>query len=309
MNNTLIAIGRSKLLYDSIIYLKNSGYIFKAIITDKAYDEYDIKEGDFEKLAGDISAQFYLTNNLSSQNIKQLIIDENIDLAISANWKYIFDSSFLGLFKNGILNLHLGNLPDYKGNATANWAIINGETCIYANIHKMTIDLDAGDIISKAKIEIKGNTYIGDILDEVQKLAPILFEDSVKKIKNDSNYYLEKGEKKGLRCFPRLPEYSQINWNENGENIYRLIRASSRPYSGAFTFLDNKKVIIWRANIFTPDNLFLAVPGHIVEINKDSGSVFVACKDCFIEVTEIEVDMSIVKPASFLKSIRLRFCS
>ena len=309
MNNTLIAIGRSKLLYDSIIYLKNNGYIFKAIITDKAYGEYDIKEDDFEKLAEDISARFYLTNNLSLHNIKQLIINENIDLAISANWKYIFESSFLDLFRNGILNLHLGNLPNYKGNATVNWAIINGETYIYASILKMTIDLDAGDIISKAKIEITENTYIGDILDKVKELAPILFEEAITKIRENPNYFLEAGIKRGLRCYPRLPEYSQINWMDSGENIHRLIRASSRPYSGAFTFLDNKKIIIWRANIVRPENSFLAVPGHIVEIDKESGSIFVACKDVFLEVTEIEVENDILKPASFLKSIRLRFRS
>jgi methionyl-tRNA formyltransferase len=309
MNNTLIAIGRSKLLYDSIIYLKNKGYIFKAIITDKAYGEYDIKEDDFEKLAGDISAQFHLTNNLSSQNIKQLIINENIDLAISANWKYIFESSYLNLFKNGILNLHLGNLPDYKGNATANWAILNGEKFIYANVHKVEIDLDTGDILSRAKIEISENTYIADILADTCKVAPLLFEEAIAKIRENPEYFIEAGSKKGMRCYPRLPEYNQINWFDSGENIFRLIRASSRPYSGAFTFLDNKKIIIWRANIVRPENSFLAVPGHIVEIDKESGSIFVACKDVFLKITEIEVENDILKPASFLKSIRLRFRS
>lgn len=309
MNNALIAIGRSRLLYDTIVYLINKGYIFKAIITDEAYDEYDIKENEFEKLARKINAQFYSTKKLLSQNITQFVTEENIDLAISVNWKYIFESSFLELFKKGILNLHLGNLPDYKGNATPNWAIINGESFIHANIHKMTIDLDAGDIISKTKIEINDDTYIGDILDTTQKIAPMLFEDAIKKIQSDSNYYLEKGIKKGLRCFPRLPEYSQINWYEKGENIYRLIRASSKPFCGAFTFLHGKKVIIWRACIHKPEDPFLAVPGHIVNINSESGSVSVACKDCFLEITEIEVDNIVMQPASLIKSIRMRFQS
>ena len=51
------------------------------------------------------------------------------------------------------------------------------------------------------------------------------------------------------------------------------------------------------------------MPGHIVEIDKESGLIFVACKDVFLEVTEIEVENDILKPASFLKSIRLRFRS
>jgi methionyl-tRNA formyltransferase len=305
----MIAIGRSRLLYSSISYLWDKGYSFDAIITDTAYEEYDVKESDFMELASRVGARFFLIKNLSIPEVIDFISKRKIDIAISVNWGSIIDSSFISLFKNGIFNLHLGNLPNYKGNATPNWAIISGEKFIYVNIHKMDIDVDSGDILSRAKIEINNDTYVADILSKTCNVGPLLFEEAIKQTRENPNYFLEAGSKKGLRCYPRLPEYSQINWMDSGENIHRLIRASSQPYSGAYTFFDNKKIIIWRANIVKPENPFLAVPGHIVKINKDSGSVFVACKDSFIEVTEIEVEKSIVKPASLFKSIRLRFHS
>lgn len=305
----MIAIGRSRLLYNSISYLWGNGYSFDAIITDKAYEEYDVKESDFMELASRVGARFFLIKNLSIPEVIDFISKRKIDIAISVNWGSIIDSSFISLFKNGILNLHLGNLPNYKGNATPNWAIISGEKFIYVNIHKMDIDVDSGDILSRAKIEINNDTYVADILSKTCNVGPLLFEEAIEKTRENPNYFLEAGSKKGLICYPRLPEYSQIDWMDSGENIHRLIRASSQPYSGAYTFFDNKKIIIWRANIVKPENPFLAVPGHIVKINKDSGSVFVACKDSFIEVTEIEVEKSIVRPASLFKSIRLRFHS
>jgi len=305
----MIAIGRSRLLYNSIRYLWDKGYSFDAIVTDTAYEEYDIKESDFMELASKVGAGFFLIKNPSIPEIIAFISKHKIDIAISVNWGSIIDSSFISLFKDGILNLHLGNLPDYKGNATVNWSILNGEKYIYANVHRMENDLDAGDILSRTKIKISESTYVADILADTCKVAPLLFEEAIAKIRENPEYFIEAGSKKGMRCYPRLPEYNQINWFDSGENIFRLIRASSRPYSGAFTFLDNKKIIIWRANIVRPENSFLAVPGHIVEIDKESGSIFVACKDVFLEVTEIEVENDILKPASFLKSIRLRFRS
>ena len=169
----MIAIGRSRLLYNSIKYLSERGYTFNTIITDVAYKEYDIKEDDFKKLALKIDARFFLTKNLSDPEIIGLISGGNIDIALSVNWGYKIEYSFISLFKNGILNLHLGNLPDYKGNATPNWAILNGEKFIYANVHKVDIDLDAGDILSRTKIEINENTYVADILSDACKVAPL----------------------------------------------------------------------------------------------------------------------------------------
>lgn len=303
----MIAIGRSRLLYDTIGYLSRQGEQFEAIITAEAYPEYDIKEDDFRALAEEINANFFKTKNLLLPEIIKLIKEKNIDIGISVNWRYRIDSNFLNLFKEGILNFHLGNLPDYKGNATANWAILNGEKFIYANIHKMALELDSGDIVAKARIKINSDTYVGDVWDKAKILAPKLFGEAIEKMRNNSRYYLEKGSPNGLRCYPRLEEDHQINWFMTAEEVYRLIRASSRPYSGAFSFLNGRKVTVWKARIVKPGFKFLAIPGQVVGINKDSGFVSVACSDKFLELQEVEVDNNLVIPAVFVETIRARF--
>ena len=151
----IIAIGRSRYLFDGIKFLVSKGFIFKAIVTDEAYDEYDIKATDFEILAKEINAVFIKTSNVNNEELINIIESNNVKIAISANWKYVISEKFRSLFECGILNFHLGNLPDYKGNATVNWTIINGENFIYGNIHKMENELDSGNIIARKKIEIK----------------------------------------------------------------------------------------------------------------------------------------------------------
>jgi methionyl-tRNA formyltransferase len=306
-NKNLIAIGRSRYLYDGISYLVSKGYDFKAIVTEEAYGEYDIKHRDFETLAARIGSAFIMTKTLHPEDLQEYIQSENIKLAISANWKYTIQKNVLDLFEYGILNFHLGNLPDYKGNATVNWSIINGEGHINGNIHKMDPELDAGDIICRKTIPLGPSTYIADVIRQAEIDAPQLYEEAIEKVSADPRAFELKGSLHGLRCYPRLPEDNQINWSESAENIARLVRASSHPYRGAFSFLNGVKIIIWKASVFQPLEKYAAVPGHILSIQKAKGTILVACTDGLLEVEEIEYDAKVMPPAEYIKSIRLRF--
>ena len=306
-NNTLIAIGRSRYLFDGIKHLHSKGFIFKAIVTEEAYDEYDIKHEDFRSLAQEIGAAFFMTKSMNIPELLSIIKSNNIKVAISANWKYTIQAGFLEMFDYGILNFHLGNLPDYKGNATVNWSIINGESSINGNIHKMELEVDTGDIISRKKIPISNDSYISDILKQAEKDVPYLYEEALEKLRQDPTFCLEKGTIHGLRCYPRLPEDSQINWLSDAVSISRLVRASSNPYKGAFSYLDGKKIIIWKAVVYPAVDKFLAVPGHIIRVNKSDNTILVACKEGILEIQEIEYEGQVMSPTVICKSIRERF--
>ena len=303
----LVAIGRSRYLYDGIRHLAEQGFSFKAIVTEEAYEEYDIKHTDFEALANKIGAAFFMTKSVNNEELIKIIKENKIKAAISANWKYTIGKSFLDLFECGILNFHLGNLPDYKGNATVNWTIIKGETYINGNIHKMDPELDAGDIISRKTILINHDSYISEILKQAEHDAPFLYEEAVKKVLANPGAYDLKGTVHGLRCYPRLPEDSQLNWHDTAENVCRLVRASSHPYKGAFSYLNGEKIIIWKAALVIPQERYLAMPGHVIAIQKNKNSVLVACKEGFLELQEIEHNGKVMAPTEFIKSIRLRF--
>ena len=303
----LIAIGRSRLLYDSIRYLVTKGYIFHAIITEEAYEEYDVKREDFEKLANELQVQLFAVKDVNKEEIVSIVKKNDVCAAISVNWKYTIPKKFLDLFKLGILNFHLGNLPDYKGNATVNWSIINGENHINANIHRMDPILDAGDIIALIPIPIGEHTYVNEILKKAEKIAPQLYAEALDKLNKDPFACEIEGTTKGLRCYPRLPEDSQIDWSQSVDSIYKLIRSSGHPYKGAFSFLNGEKIIFWKAKPYVPESEFLAIPGHVVGINTESKSILIACTDGMIELLEAGYKGKELYPAQFIKSIRVRF--
>ena len=211
----------------------------------------------------------------------------------------------------GILNAHGGDLPRYRGNACQAWAIINKEKKIGLCIHKMIGgELDSGTIMDRKYFDLNIDTRIGDLYNWMNNNIPMMMLKVIDKLTDNNNFYLEhqsKNPKSALRTYPRIPEDGRIDWKKDAESIIRLINASSEPFSGAFTFYNSDKLIIWRAALLKDNEIYSAVPGQIAKINKDSGNIIVISGKGKIEIMEIEVNGERTKPAKAIKSIRVRF--
>ena len=301
-------IGRSEILYDSCLKLHEQGHNIVFIITAKEAPEYRVSSDDFEKLASKIGADFIYAPKIKNvhNNLKEY---KNLDIGVSYNYVDIINQDTIDLFKLGILNAHGGDLPRYRGNACQAWAILNKENKIGLCIHKMIgSELDSGDIVERDYLSINENTKITQIHEWMNLRVPELFIESLKKLKKDNHYVLEVQSKKNediLRTFPRRPEDGKINWSQNSEEIIRLINATNKPYSGAFTFFEKKKVIIWDAEAVKDKENFLAIPGQITNILKNS--IYVSSGNGKIKVNLLEIDGEELHPTEIIKSIRARF--
>jgi len=304
-------IGRTEMLYKTVLELKKYRYCIVAIITSKASPEYQVDESDFKKLSEDIGCDYFFTNNINQKNLIDYIKDKKVDIGISVNCINIIEQELIDAFKIGILNSHAGNLPRYRGNACPNWAIINGEDYIALTIHYMEGGkLDSGDIVAQDKYYLDNNMYIGDIYGWIRKTTPELFLSSLRKIASNPDYILKEQPDKPediLRCYPRIPSDSQINWQLPAEYIHRIIRASSEPFSGAYTYFEGKKFTIWRADLYHDNENYLAVPGQIAFIDKDKGDVVVITGEGKLKISLVSfLDADKVKPAAIIKSFRKR---
>jgi methionyl-tRNA formyltransferase len=303
---TLLAIGRSRLLLDSVDYLATRGYRFGAIVTAPGNAEHDVGPADFEQLARRLDSDFFVTTDASSPDVGESLQRRGVAAGVTVNWQYVLPQGFLDLFTGALLNLHLGNLPDYKGNATVNWAILRGETEIHANVHRLVAALDAGDVLARRRIPLEENTYVGDVLAMATRLAPELFEEALRSLQADPAAYVVAGSPDGLRCYPRLPQDGLIDWTQPAAAVCRLVRASSLPYPGAFSHLGARRVVIWRAQV-APETTFLAVPGHVLGAVGDTGRLRVACGEGAIDLEEVWADGEPIAPAELTRSIRARF--
>ena len=304
-------IGRTSILYNCAKILLDNHFEIPLIITSKEAPEYTINSNDFKKLAEDIGAKFIYTPKINEEEIITNILSlGEIDLAVSINYSGVISQKVINLFRFGLLNAHGGDLPKYRGNACQAWALINGEKKIGLCIHKMIGgELDSGPIISREYFNVDINTRIGQVYDWIESETPKLVLQSVNEIKKNKDFVLEYqslNPSDSLRCYPRNPSDGKIDWGKSNEDILRLINASSEPFSGAFTSLNEQQVIIWRAEIYENDENYLAVSGQISTINKTDGSIIVICGLSKLRITEIEIDGQRGLPATMISSIRKR---
>jgi len=303
-------IGRTEILHETVKLLIKNGYIIPLIITSKEAPEYIKTSEDFERISKKIGAKYIYTSKLSSKESIELIKEcGKIDIAISLNYSSIISQEVIDLFPLGVLNAHGGDLPKYRGNACQAWAILNGEDKIGLCIHSMIGgEVDSGDIIDREYLNIDINTKVTKCWNWMSERIPSMFLNSVKKLQKDKNYILEtqsKNSKDALRCYPRIPEDGQIDWNKSNIEILRLINASNKPYSGAYCFFKDKKLIIWDAELFEDGEIYLSEVGQVANINED-GSIIVVTGNGRLKVNMIEYCDFAGDAKKIIKGIRKR---
>jgi UDP-4-amino-4-deoxy-L-arabinose formyltransferase/UDP-glucuronic acid dehydrogenase (UDP-4-keto-hexauronic acid decarboxylating) len=303
-----LAIGRSEVIVDAIIQLTNKGHELAGIVTSRPAPEYVDSLKQLEIIASQKNVN--LLHSRSNKEVEDFIrgLPQRPRVAVSYNHTAILNAAVIDLFELGVLNAHGGDLPRYRGNACQAWAIINGENKIGLCVHKMLEnDLDSGPILVRNYMEITKNTYVGDCLDWIRAMAPEMFADALEILDKDSTFVLEDQQtslQDPLRCYPRNASDGRVNWDQEAQQVDRLIRASSRPFSGAFSYFNGEKINFFRSNLVESKN-YLAIPGQILSI--DDHSVDVASKNGTIRISDFAIDGKAVKVPNIFTSLRGRF--
>ena len=312
----IIAIGRTKNLYNAIRSVVELGHNVTAIITAQAAPEYDVKEKDFSELAERIGCPFY---DLSQQTFS---IDEILasigeaDIGISVNWIRIFTQEVIDRFRIGILNAHFGDLPKHRGNACLNWAMIAGENEAVLSVHLVEGEkLDCGRIVCQDRMPLEEETTVGDVVNWSNKAAPQLFSSSIQLLAEDPEYTLKYApcdDSEGYRCYPRTPDDSYIDWTSSAVEIDRLVKASSSPFRGAYTYISEdgalKRLYILKSKIVSHDTNHLGAPGRVLMNDKETGCTHVMCGRGVLEVSQCQIDDGkAFSPGRYFRSIRIKF--
>ena len=187
--------------------------------------------------------------------------------------------------KLGTVNLHASLLPDYRGAAPINWAIINGENETGVSTFFLKHDIDTGDMILSKKVAITEEMNVGELHDMLMHSGADVIVETLKLIENDS-YQSTPQKKDSNKIAPKIfTEHCKINWNTEGEQIRNLIRGMC-PYPGAFTEVEGKILKIYECN-FIADSNIKNQPG---EISTDGKSFLkFACKNGWINLVNVQL--------------------
>jgi methionyl-tRNA formyltransferase len=295
--------------------LKNPAIEVPVIISCAATPEVEDNAGRMQEIALKRGIDYFATNLINKPEWEPVLAAYKLDLVVAMLWLHTIDERIISTSRLGFINCHGGHLPKYRGNACANWAILNGEPHIGTSVHLMVPgQLDNGPVILQDQVEIKPDSYIGELIEELEYKGERLVLKAVEAIRTGRADLIQQDERIASYCYPRIPRDGEIDWTKPADRVLRLIRSAGHPYPGAYTwFMDHRdkgairRMIVWRAHVEThPLSEFYAVPGHLIRLSGGTKWA-IACGDGLLLVLEeIEVDGVSVQPSTYFRTVRQR---
>jgi methionyl-tRNA formyltransferase len=203
----------------------------------------------------------------------------------------------------GTVNLHGSLLPQYRGAAPINWAIINGEPATGVTTFKLQHDIDTGNILLQEKFPIGPDETAGELHDRMKEIGARLLVRTIAGLAAETLTAVPQENPPNLRHAPKIfTETCRIDWTKPTADIYNLIRGLS-PFPAAFTELDGKLLKIYHAaKDPTPPTL---PPGHPDTDNRTY--LRFAAPDGYIRVTDLQLEgKKRMNVADFLRGYKPR---
>ncbi|MGE5286758.1 MAG: methionyl-tRNA formyltransferase [Micromonosporaceae bacterium] len=234
--------------------------------------------------------------DVSIEGVEQKVIQTSPDCVVVSSYDRILPGRVLRRCR--FVNVHYAPLPEYRGRANVNWAIINGEAETAITVHIIVPGLDAGNILYQQRVPIGADDTVADLyvkLNEVQR--DVLGET----VDNYISGYegIAQDESAATYGCTRVPGDGEINWAATTSQIYALVRALAPPYPGAHTYLEGRRISILRASPLSDAPRYVGrVPGRVVSRSRQNGYADVLTGDGVLRVYEVRTSDSAAAPAS-----------
>ena len=286
----IIFMGTPEFAVTSLKTLLDKGYNVKAVVTtpDKpAGRGKNIQFSDVKKFALEHNLPILQPEKLKSPEFLAELKEINADLFVVVAFRML-PKEVWAMPKRGTINLHAALLPDYRGAAPINHAIINGETETGITTFYIDEQIDTGKIIMQERCAIEPEDNIGTLYDKLMfigaeavcKTVDIIASGNVNAIEQDSI------RTEGLHPAPKITkEFCQINWNNKSIDIHNLIRGLS-PYPAAWCYLKDEITAKIFTSAYSVEKHNLAA-GTFVSDNKSY--LKVATQDGFVSILELQM--------------------
>ena len=188
----------------------------------------------------------------------------------------------------GTFNLHASLLPNYRGAAPINWAIINGETKTGVSTFFIDEKIDTGDMIFQETIEINPEENAGSLHDKLMRIGSKLVLKTVTSIQNNSvKTRPQIGSSEIKTAYKLDKDNCKIDWNASLETIYNLIRGLS-PYPAAWCTLINGNETL-DVKIYAAEKEFIAHSDSVGSIISTKKEIKIAVSNGYIIIKELKL--------------------
>ena len=289
----IVFMGTPEFAVPSLKALVEGGYNVVGVVTmpDKpAGRGMKLQESDVKRAAKDLGIKTILQpEKLRDEAFLEALKALQPDLGIVIAFRMLPEVVW-AMPRFGTFNLHASLLPEYRGAAPINWAIINGDKESGNTTFLLNHEIDKGAIIGQQRTPIGDEECVGDLYDRLMKMGAELVVESVEKIASgDINPIAQPQEDENLRPAPKIfKDMCEVKWSANGTQIVNFVRGLS-PYPAAWSILkrgeEELSVKIFKAR-FEEKQHSHAI-GTIITDNKTY--IKVACTDGLVAIEELQV--------------------
>ena len=239
----IVFMGTPEFASTSLKRLVTEGYNIVAVVTtpDKpAGRGQKLHESDVKLTAKELGLPILQPEKLRDESFLEAMRELNIDLGIVIAFRMLPEVVW-AMPRLGTFNLHASLLPQYRGAAPINWAIINGEKRTGVTTFLLNHEIDKGAIIEQESVDILPEDNIGTLYDKLMNIGSELVTRTVDKLAEGNYTTIEQMhiDESTLKPAPKIfKEDGRIDWTKRGEDIINLVRGLS-PYPAAWSAIYN----------------------------------------------------------------------
>lgn len=241
----------------------------------------------FDDTAARFGATLHETGDVNSDETLAFVGSLEPDLIFVVGWSQLVRDPFIALAREGVFGMHPTLLPRHRGRAPIPWAILTGLARTGVTLFEIVdASADSGAIVGQVIVDIAPNETATTLYARIADAHVELTHELVPKLIARNAPRIPQDPMRASSWPKRTPGDGIIDWETRAPYLYDWVRAQTRPYPGAFTFLGAEKVIVWGARLV--DLADRAPAGTIVQVLAD-GPV-VACGEGGLLLEEIQTD-------------------
>ena len=243
----------------------------------------------FHEVAARLDAQLHETRDINAAETLGAVHALDPELIFVVGWSQLVKDPFIALAQEGVFGMHPTLLPRHRGRAPIPWAILSGLARTGVTLFEIVdATADSGAIVDQAVVDIAPDETATTLFDRIAEAHVELIRECVPMLLARTAPRRPQEPSRASSWPKRKPTDGIIDWETRAPYLYDWVRAQTRPYPGAFTYLGDEKVVVWSARPVELDEAALA--GTIVATGQEG--LVVACGDGGLLLEEVETRAS-----------------
>jgi methionyl-tRNA formyltransferase len=239
----------------------------------------------FDDVAARHAAVLVEASDVNAQATLDAVRALEPELIFVVGWSQLVREPFIALASEGIFGMHPTLLPRHRGRAPIPWAILSGLARTGVTLFEIVdATADSGAVVGQVAVDIAEDDTAETLFERISDAHVELIREYVPQLVAHAAPRVRQDPRRASAWPKRTPADGIIDWETRAPYLYDWVRAQTRPYPGAFTFLGDEKVVVWRAR---PVELDETAPAGTIVASRPEGPI-VACGQGALLLEEIE---------------------